>query len=441
MNVPVAKSKVANVVPFPNGISSGPDSSESDSGKSKSTGQEIQSAHKEIPPSEIPYEVKKQPILTDQLLWDLDDLTDMQLRKAYPSEAGTHGSRQTSLRKKGLEYPPEFKKFRAFLRIVGINPHPGPKGYSLHRIDNDNPMYAPGLVKWASKKEQNNAKGDSISLTIDGVTKPLTEWAVKTDQKADTLRKRLKKGWTHRDVVYGRKKTHEQHSTVNAIDCTPDALGPLAKSSDKIPHSPFVTPESDHYTDLFKVAFEDTYGEKVVGTINAHKYMLRRVAKEISKADAPEFKAMRLVIRNWPEFTAYADKQYGFFNPPLKPTPEYMTRAIRAIPSFYNTHYKSLMKLRKENDPKVWSKLLRGYGKKFRKQTEKEYMATRKKKDGIIESRTAWLHNYAQANHTALEQSLSSNWGNPSPDEKYQYDQWHEVIKRTSAMLGVHSQP
>jgi len=347
MNVPVAKSKVANVVPFPNGISSGPDSFESDSGKIKSTDKEIQSTHKETPPSEIPYEVKKQPILTDQLLWDLDDLTDMQLRKAYQSEAGTHGSRQTSLRKQGLEYPPEFKKFRSFLRIVGINPHPGPKGYSLHRIDNDNPMYAPGLVKWASKKEQNNAKGDSISLTIDGVTKPLTEWAVETEQKSDTLRKRLKKGWTHRDVVFGQEKSPKKSSAVSATDFNQSSEEPLQDSSpgfysgDKsdLDEYDYLYPRQEKLVNLYKNSMKEHYGEIILKVPKKDTAMLTDIANELTCAGYPEERVLLLIFKFWPEFTSYVCRRNGWWSdPPEVPAIGFMVKAVNRIPRYIETH-------------------------------------------------------------------------------------------------------
>ena len=347
MNAPVTKSKAANVVTFPHGVSSGLDFSESDSGISKSSDNGIQSAHKEIPPSETPYEVKDQPILTDQLLWDLDELKDTQLRKAYPSEAGTHGSRQTSLKKQGLEYAPEFKAFRSFLRIVGINPYPGPKGYSLHRIDNDNPMYGPGLVKWASKKEQNNAKGDSISLTIDGVTKPLTEWAEASNQKADTLRKRLKKGWTHPEVVYGQEKPPKQTSAVSATDFNQSSDESLQDSSSgfysgnqsDLDEYEYLYPRQEKLVNLYRNSLKEYYGETTLKVPKKDTAMLTDIANELTCAGYPEEKALLFIFRFWPYFTSYVCKRNGWgYDPPEVPTIGFMVKAINRIPSFFETH-------------------------------------------------------------------------------------------------------
>ena len=347
MSAPITQNKSANIVPFPNGISSGPDSCESDSGKSKSSGKEIQSTHKEIP-----YEVKDQPILTEQLLRDLAKLTKTQLRRAYPSEAGTHGSRQTSLRKQGLEYPPEFKDFGSFLRIVGINPYRGPKGYSLHRIDNNNPMYAPGLVKWASKKEQNNAKGDSVSLTIDGVTKPLTEWAEETNQIADTLRKRRKKGWTHHDVVFGQKKPPKQSSGISATDFNHPSDGePLQASPpglysgdqsdlDEYDH---LYPRQEKLVNLYRNSVKEYYGEIILKVPKKDTAMLTDIANELTHAGYPEERALILIFRFWPKFTGYACRRNGWWSdPPEVPTIGFMVKAMNRIPSFIQTYKDTL---------------------------------------------------------------------------------------------------
>lgn len=389
MSAPVAKSKSVNIVPFPNGISSGLDYSESDSGKSKSSDKEIQSAHKETLLSDIPNEVKDQPILTDQLLWDLDNLTDMQLRKAYPSEAGTHGSRQTSLKKQGSEYPPEFKKFRSFLRIVGINPYPGPKGYSLHRINNDNPMYFPGGVKWASKKEQNNAKGDSISLTIDGVTKPLTVWAVETNQKPDTLRKRLKKEWTHHDVVLGQKKPPKQSYGTNATDFNYPSEGPLQGSPpgfysgdqsdlDEYDH---LYPRQEKLVNLYRNSMKEHYGEIILKVPKKDIAMLTDIANELTNAGYSEERALIFIFRFWPEFASYACKRNGWSsNPPEVPTFGFMTKAINRIPSFIKTYNAKL-------------------GPIIMREIENKRLAEeRRKQEKVYRKRDKFLNKYCKAN-------------------------------------------
>jgi hypothetical protein len=134
---------------------------------------------------------------------DLVHLPANKLRKKYHREASSHRNMSSRTKKRGGTVGHEFRKFSEFLRHVG--PCPGP-GYTLDRIDNSNLDYAPGLVRWADKKTQNNNKSDTIFLTdSDGTTRPLTEWAQRTDQKANTLRGRCRSGWSDPEVIHGRE--------------------------------------------------------------------------------------------------------------------------------------------------------------------------------------------------------------------------------------------
>ena len=63
-------------------------------------------------------------------------------------------------KKRGAIISIEFNKFRNFLMHLG----PGEdKNYTLDRINNDDPEYAPGKVKWRDKYAQNNNKGNGAN--------------------------------------------------------------------------------------------------------------------------------------------------------------------------------------------------------------------------------------------------------------------------------------
>ena len=185
----------ASIIEFPNSKFSSPqDFLESDS-------KEYISTQLENPPSKK-IQSSQSPIVTDELLADLDNLTKMELRAKYKREESSHRNRKNECKKKGGNFAEEFEDFRSFLRHVGVCPGPGK--WSLDRIDNTNLDYGPGLVRWADDKTQNNNKADTVLLSYRGITRPLTAWAEETGQKPDTLRKRRNRGWSDRQVIYGK---------------------------------------------------------------------------------------------------------------------------------------------------------------------------------------------------------------------------------------------
>lgn len=66
--------------------------------------------------------------------------------------------------------------FEAFYDYVSQLPHFGEKGYSLDRINNDG-NYESGNVRWATAAEQVQNRRNSRTLTIDGDTRSIKEWA------------------------------------------------------------------------------------------------------------------------------------------------------------------------------------------------------------------------------------------------------------------------
>lgn len=71
---------------------------------------------------------------------------------------------------------------------------------SIDRIDVNGP-YSPNNCRWADFKTQTNNKRNTISLTVDGISKPLVEWAKEYKMNEFTLRRRIKNGWDHKTAV------------------------------------------------------------------------------------------------------------------------------------------------------------------------------------------------------------------------------------------------
>lgn len=141
-------------------------------------------------------------LFTPELEADLQKLSKMTLRQKYKHEAHSHKNRKTACKAAGGAFAPEFEDFRSFLAHVGICPH---LGWTLDRIDNTNPDYGPGLVRWASPKTQTRNRSTTVTLTVDGQTRPLAQWAEITGKNPGTMRKQLERGWSDREIVYGKQ--------------------------------------------------------------------------------------------------------------------------------------------------------------------------------------------------------------------------------------------
>lgn len=75
---------------------------------------------------------------------------------------------------------------------------------TLDRIDNDG-NYEPSNCQWTDYKTQNLNKRDNHYVTIDGVTKTVTEWSEKSGIHRNTLDQRLRSGVTGKDLLSSQK--------------------------------------------------------------------------------------------------------------------------------------------------------------------------------------------------------------------------------------------
>ena len=82
--------------------------------------------------------------------------------------------------------------FERWLAYIG--PKPSPE-LSVER-DNVNGNYEPGNVRWATIKEQNDNKRNTVLLTYNGETKTQAQWARDMGMSPTALWARLKRGWS-----------------------------------------------------------------------------------------------------------------------------------------------------------------------------------------------------------------------------------------------------
>ena len=88
--------------------------------------------------------------------------------------------------------------FAAFLADIGPCPS---AGHTLDRHPNKDGDYAPGNVRWATRTQQNRNKRTNRLIAHDGHTLTLAEWAERTGIGLNTIRKRLKHGWSTADAM------------------------------------------------------------------------------------------------------------------------------------------------------------------------------------------------------------------------------------------------
>lgn len=91
--------------------------------------------------------------------------------------------------------------FSAFLNDLGECP----SGYSLDRID-VNGNYEPKNCRWVDSKTQARNKRSTRWIDVNGQVKCLAEWAEISGTSYKTIQKRIMRGWTNAEAIFGRAK-------------------------------------------------------------------------------------------------------------------------------------------------------------------------------------------------------------------------------------------
>jgi hypothetical protein len=104
---------------------------------------------------------------------------------------------------RGITVCPEWiDSYEAFLKDMGRRPSPD---HTLERINN-NFGYFPGNVRWATRLEQAWNKRNNHLITYMGKTRSIAEWAQVLGLQYNTIRDRIRAGWTaEATLTEGRK--------------------------------------------------------------------------------------------------------------------------------------------------------------------------------------------------------------------------------------------
>lgn len=113
---------------------------------------------------------------------------------------------------RGIRVCERWHDFTAFLADMGERPS---AKHSLDRIDNDK-GYEPGNCRWATTTEQANNRRTNRLITIDGVTRTVSDWTEKVGLPRGVVKDRLRHGWTEREAVLCPMR---QRSGVKRLAC------------------------------------------------------------------------------------------------------------------------------------------------------------------------------------------------------------------------------
>lgn len=143
------------------------------------------------------------------------------LRDRYPAEANSHRNMKQRANGHGKTVSPAISEFRDFLLLIGPMPAPG---MTLDRIENNDPEYAPGKVRWASKKIQSNNRSNTCVYTLSANRMKFTasQLAEHFGLTTDAIRKRSGRGWSHDEIILGKQKGSEPNQKPKSSGYIPD---------------------------------------------------------------------------------------------------------------------------------------------------------------------------------------------------------------------------
>lgn len=97
----------------------------------------------------------------------------------------------------GIRVCERWHKFENFLEDMGE----GAVGWSIERL-NGRDNYRPENCCWSNPQGQANNTKRNVKITVDGITRTLSQWAHLTGMKVGTLWFRVRTGWDHKRAIF-----------------------------------------------------------------------------------------------------------------------------------------------------------------------------------------------------------------------------------------------
>ena len=97
------------------------------------------------------------------------------------------------------EWKDDFKAFYDWAMSNGYQ-----DDLTIDRIDN-NGNYEPSNCRWATTKMQNQNKPNVKFITYHGKTQTIPEWTKELGLGKETIRERLKRGWSDEEAIIGKR--------------------------------------------------------------------------------------------------------------------------------------------------------------------------------------------------------------------------------------------
>jgi len=91
---------------------------------------------------------------------------------------------------RGILFDSRWDNFAVFLADMGERPDET----TLDRVDTNGP-YSPENCRWSTYRQQGNNRRDNRTLTVDGVTRTIAEWAYSVGMARGVLYNRIDAGW------------------------------------------------------------------------------------------------------------------------------------------------------------------------------------------------------------------------------------------------------